>query len=113
MPRARSARRVPKRSVLKVREHRKRSRDERIASILGQMTCDLAGDGGFVLFHDVPTTAGQDDLFPNGLNFSAALVVKIYVEEGQRLCVSCPLAEDNTLTGRGSLGVSGVLEVVE
>lgn len=72
--------------------------------------CSTPGAEGIVMIHAVPTTVGQDEFFTNGLDVSAALTAKMYVEEGQRMCVRCPLPPDNNLVSSGSLNVSGVLE---
>lgn len=73
--------------------------------------CSNPGGEGIVMRHTLPTTVGQDTfLRPDGLYVSAALAVKMYVEEGQRMCVYCALPPDNSVTSSGSLNVSGVLE---
>lgn len=76
--------------------------------------CGVAGAEGIVMIHKVPTTVAQDTFFvPDGKDVSAAMMVRMYVEEGQRMCVRCALPDDNTLVSSGSLNVSGVLEPLD
>lgn len=83
--------------------------------VLTAPDCDFSS-GDTVMLQDVPTTsARRRGLVDDFLITSAAQEWRLFVEANQSICLICPIAEDNNLTGIGSAKVSivGYLEAVD